>query len=156
MGTHHQGSDQEIVTLNAFIKLMRASETISLRLSRHLSEHDLTVSQFGVLEALYHLGPLNQKSLAQKLLKSGGNITLVIENLDKLGYITRKRDKNDRRSVIVSLTDEGTGFISTFFPRHLAFIEEEFAVLTREEKLELSRICKKLGLSRTESALPSD
>ncbi len=90
MGTHYDGSESEVKTLNAFIKLMRASESINNRLNRHLAEQDLTVSQFGVLEALLHLGPLNQKSLAEKLLKSGGNITLVIDNLEKSGWVAPK------------------------------------------------------------------
>lgn len=146
MSTHYQGTDEEERTLNAFIKLMRASESINNRLNRHLAEADLTVSQFGVLEALHHLGPLNQKSLGEKLLKSGGNITLVIDNLEKCGYVKRRRDPEDRRAMLISLTDEGEDFISDFFPRHLERIVEEFEVLDPEEKDQLAHLCKKLGL----------
>lgn len=74
MGTRYKGSKKEIRTLNAFIKLMRATESMNNRLNKHLADADLTVSQFGVLEALLHLGPLNQKSLAEKLLKSGATL----------------------------------------------------------------------------------
>src|SRR5699024_7010704 len=94
MGTHFEGSEKEVKTLNAFIKLMRASEAINNRLNRHLADVNLTHSQFGVMEALLHLGPLNQKALAQKLLKSGGNITLVIDNLEKNNWVERHRDPN--------------------------------------------------------------
>ncbi|MDZ7772727.1 MAG: MarR family transcriptional regulator [Balneolaceae bacterium] len=146
MSTHYRGSDEEKRTLNAFIKLMRASESVNNRLNRHLSEADLTVSQFGVMEALLHLGPLNQKSLGEKLLKSGGNITLVIDNLEKCGHVKRRRDPDDRRSMLVSLTGEGERFIREFFPRHLERIMEEFAVLKPGEKEKLAHICKKLGL----------
>jgi len=146
MGTHYRGSDKDKLTLDAFIKLMRASETINGNLSRHLAEADLTVSQFGVLEALYHLGPLNQKALGEKLLKSGGNITMVIDNLEKSGCVQRKRDPEDRRSVQIHLTDKGQKFIKSFFPKHLEEIKKEFSVLTRQDKKELARICKKLGL----------
>src|SRR5699024_12280342 len=66
-----KGNKKEVKTLNAFIKLTRASESINDRLNRHHAEQNLTVSQFGVLEALLHLGSLNQKALGKKLLKSG-------------------------------------------------------------------------------------
>lgn len=146
MSTHYRGTEEEERTLNAFIKLTRASESVNIRLNRHLSEADLTVSQFGVMEALLHLGPLNQKSLGEKLLKSGGNITLVIDNLEKCGHVKRQRDPEDRRAMLVSLTEEGESFIRDFFPRHLERIMEEFSVLSAGEKEELARICKKLGL----------
>lgn len=146
MGTHYEGSKREKKVLNAFIKLMRATDTINNRLNRHHSEANLTVSQFGVLEALLHLGPLNQKALGQKLLKSGGNITLVIDNLEKSGWVTREQDPEDRRSMLIHLTPEGKEFISNYFPEHLSRIKEEFSVLTDEELDRLQEICKKLGL----------
>lgn len=146
MGTHYEGTKRDKKTLDAFIKLMRATETINNRLNRHLADSDLTVSQFGVLEALLHLGPQNQKSLGEKLLKSGGNITLVIDNLEKCDLVERNRDPQDRRAMLISLTSKGRKFIKGFFPKHLEQIKEEFSVLNENEKEELARICKKLGL----------
>lgn len=146
MGTHYTGSSSEKNTLNTFIKLMRATESINNRLNKHLAEVDLTVSQFGTLEALYHLGPLNQRAIAEKLLKSGGNITMVIDNLEKSGYVTRKKDPHDRRAVLIHLTEKGDEFINNFFPKHLDKIKQEFSVLTDTEKKQLSAMCKKLGL----------
>lgn len=146
MGTHYQGTEDEILTLNAFIKLTRASESINNRLNRHLAEHNLTISQFGTLEVLFHLGPLNQRAIGEKLLKSGGNITMVIDNLEKHDFVQRKKDPDDRRAVLIHLTEKGKSFISSIFPVHLSKIKEEFSVLTKEEKLTLAVICKKLGL----------
>lgn len=146
MGTHYQGTKKEQKTLDAFIKLMRATESINNRLNRYHAEADITVSQFGVLEALYHLGPLNQKALGEKLLKSGGNITMVIDNLEKSGWVERRQDPSDRRSMLINLTPEGKKFIADYFPKHLDRIMEEFEVLSDEELEELARICKKLGL----------
>jgi len=146
MGTHYTGSSSEKNTLNTFIKMMRATESINNRLNKHLAEVDLTVSQFGTLEALYHLGPLNQRAIAEKLLKSGGNITMVIDNLEKSGYVTRKKDPQDRRAVLIHLTEKGDEFINDFFPKHLEKIKREFSVLSDSEKKQLAVICKKLGL----------
>lgn len=145
MPTHYKGTQKEIDTLNAFIKMTRASESINGRLSRSLSCESITISQFGILEALLHIGPQNQRELGKKILKSGGNITLVIDNLEKRGYVTRETDPSDRRAVIISLTKEGEEFISEYFPVHLSKIVEEFSVLSPEELKELARICKKVG-----------
>ncbi|MBN2732962.1 MAG: MarR family transcriptional regulator [Balneolaceae bacterium] len=146
MGTHYKGKKEDQLTLNAFIKLMRATESINSRLNKHLAEADLTVSQFGVLEAVHHLGPLNQKTLGEKLLKSGGNITLVIDNLERFNLVERQQDPNDRRAMLIHLTEKGSEFITSFFPQHLNHIRQEFAPLTRQEKKDLAKICKKLGL----------
>lgn len=150
MGTHYNGSESEKNTLNAFIKLMRATDSLNNRLNRHLADANLTVSQFGTLEALYHLGPLNQRSIGEKILKSGGNITMVVDNLEKLGYVKRERDPNDRRAVLIQLTDQGESFIAGFFPKHLNRIKQEFSVLSEDEKKTLAELCKKLGIGREE------
>lgn len=151
MGTHYEGSKKEQQVLNAFIKLMRATESLNNRLNRHHAEADLTVTQFGVLEALHHLGPLNQKALGEKLLKSGGNITLVIDNLEKSNLVERQQDPNDRRSMLIHLTQEGEEFISSYFPQHLERIKNEFEVLSNKELDQLATICKKLGLQKDDN-----
>lgn len=148
MGTHYKGSEKERKVLNAFIKLMRATDSINNRLNKYHAEANLTVTQFGVLEALYHLGAINQKALGEKLLKSGGNITLVVDNLEKSGMVERQQDPSDRRSMLIHLTEDGEEFISSYFPHHLERIKEEFDVLSENELEQLASICKKLGLQQ--------
>jgi len=145
MGSHHQGAPKEVKVLDAFIKLRRASESISARLSQDFLNWEITESQFGILEALLHLGPLCQKELGNKILKSTGNITLVIDNLEKRGFVFRVRETDDRRFIKVHLTDLGKSFIEKIFPFHVQRIKEEFAVLDDSELYELGQICKKLG-----------
>jgi len=145
MGTRHRGTIEEINALNAFIKLQRAAETVSARVHAVLPS-DLTVTQFGVLEALYHIGPLCQGELAEKLLRSGGNLTLVVNNLEKSGLVVRERDPADRRFVVVKLTDRGTAFIAELFPKVVANVSREMNRLSSTELLDLGRLCKKVGL----------
>jgi len=145
MGTHFSGTPSEQQALDTYVKLVRASESVTQRLHRPLSTLDLTVSQFGVLEALLHLGPLCQKDLAAKLLKSGGNLTLVIDNLEKRGLVTRQRGVADRRFFSVHLTPIGADLIQELFPRHVARVVQEMQVLTTAEQQELARLLKKLG-----------
>lgn len=145
MGTRHRGSIEEINALNAFIKLQRAAESVSVRVHAVLPE-SLTITQFGVLDALHHIGPLCQGELAEKLLKSGGNLTLVVDNLEKAGYVLRERDPADRRFVVVRLTEKGQAFIATVFPKILANVTREMAALSGTELSDFGRLCKKIGL----------
>jgi MarR family 2-MHQ and catechol resistance regulon transcriptional repressor len=146
--THDKGSRDEVRALSAFVKLIRASESVSARIHTHLAEVSLTVSQFGVLEALYHLGPLSQSEIAKKVLKSTGNITMVIDNLEKRGLVKREQQKEDRRYYAVRLTTKGRKLISDIFPRHAAKIMEEMGTLSSAEQEALGTLCRKLGLQQ--------
>jgi MarR family 2-MHQ and catechol resistance regulon transcriptional repressor len=145
MGTRHHGTIEEINALNAFIKLQRAAESVSARVHAALPA-GLTVTQFGVLEAIHHMGPLCQGELAEKLLRSGGNLTLVVDNLEKAGLVARERDPADRRFVVVKLTDAGTKFIAELFPKVVVNVTREMNRLSSTELLDLGRLCKKVGL----------
>ena len=140
------GRHDEANALNTYVKLMRAAESLTARVHKHLTSVGLTISQFGVLEALYHLGPLSQKDLGQKILRSSGNITLVIDNLEKRGLVRRKRAKSDRRFFIVHLTDEGQKLIRKIFPSHAALIADEMSVLSSANQKKLGDLCKKVGM----------
>ena len=146
MGTHHKGSRKEVTALNTYIKLVRAVESLNQRLYPFFNKYSLTESQFAVLEALYHMGPLNQRELSTKLLRSPGNITMVIDNLEKRNYVKRERGKLDRRHYIIHLTPPGKEFIRKIFPEHLDSIIKEFSILNDEEQHQLQRMCKEIGL----------
>jgi MarR family 2-MHQ and catechol resistance regulon transcriptional repressor len=143
--THYPGTAEEIRSLDAWIKLSRAADSFGARLGQHGTLGDLTISQFGVLETLLHRGPLRQGEIGAKLLRSGSDITLVIDNLERHGLVIRRRDPCDRRAIIVSLTDAGRERIETVFPMHVAAVVEEMSVLNPEEQETLGRLCKKLG-----------
>lgn len=132
--------------LNTYTKLMRAAESVTGRVHRVLSAPKLTISQFGVLEALYHKGPLCQKDIAAKILKSTGNITLVIDNLEKQGLVRRERDMEDRRYLTIHLTETGAALIADVFAAVEKSIVSEMASLTESEQELLGNLCKKLGL----------
>jgi MarR family 2-MHQ and catechol resistance regulon transcriptional repressor len=136
----------ETRALKTYVKLMRAAESITTRAHKHLSSAGLTVSQFGVLEAIHHLGPLSQKELGRKILRSSGNITMVIDNLEKRRLVRRERDTSDRRIFIVHLTDEGQKLIRKIFPSHAALITGEMSVLNATDQTALGNLCKKVGL----------
>lgn len=145
MGTKYQGTPEAVAALDSYIKLTRASESVFSRTTAHLSDYGVTDSQFAVLEALYHLGTLSQVELAQKLLKSTGNMTLVLKNLEKQHLIYRERSQQDQRYMRVSLTDAGRELIANIMPTHVQGIVESMSVLTAEEQATLGQLCRKLG-----------
>jgi MarR family 2-MHQ and catechol resistance regulon transcriptional repressor len=145
MPTHFQGCKEAVRALNAYINLIRASDSLLGRLTAQLESQGLTTGQFGVMEALFHLGPMCQKTLGEKLLRSGGNITLIVDNLEKHKWVRRERQKKDRRMITIRLTPRGQKLIAKVMPPHAEMIVKEMDRLTPAEQEELRRICRKLG-----------
>lgn len=145
MASTMEMSKTQLLKLKAYVKLMRAANAVTRRLHQYLVDYGLTISQFGILEALYNLGPMHQKALGQKILKTGGNITLVIDNLVKRDLVTRTQDVKDRRYTKVRLTSGGRELFEEVFPIHVARAEEVFAALTLEEIETLGNLLKTLG-----------
>lgn len=150
MPTHYKGDAGTVRALNAYINLARASDSLFARLSPQLERDGLTTGQFGVLEALLHLGPMCQHTLGQKLLRSGGNVTLVVDNLEMRGWVRRERQESDRRMVVIHLTPAGRELIAKVFARHAKAIKKEMSVLKPEEQETLRRLARKLGLGGEE------
>jgi MarR family 2-MHQ and catechol resistance regulon transcriptional repressor len=148
MPTRFPGTRAERRTLDTFIKLTRCTNSVLTRLAERNTIGDLTYSQFAVLEALYHLGSMTQSEISTKVLKSGSNMTTVIDNLERDGLVRRERDAKDRRVIHIHLTEAGTGKIEAVFPNHVAVLVEEFGVLSASEQETLGKLCKKLGKGR--------
>ncbi|MBX3084123.1 MAG: MarR family transcriptional regulator [Anaerolineae bacterium] len=146
MPTKYQGTREEQRALNAYIKLQRAAETSLNRTTAHLAQHGLSTSQFAILEALYHLGTLSQSELAQKMLKSTGNISSILKHMEKDGLVSRVRDPDDNRYMQVCITNQGRAVIDKVLASHIAGIVAEMSVLSADEQDELARLCRKLGL----------
>ena len=145
MPTHFAGGEDTIRALNAYINLVRASDSVLSKIAVHLESEGVTMGQFAVLEALLHLGPMCQHALAKKLLRSGGNMTLVVDNLEKQGWVKRERQEKDRRMVQIHLTPKGRRLISRIFPEHARVIARVMSELTPAEQEDLRRIARKLG-----------
>lgn len=145
MGTNYQGTAEEVGALDAYIKLMRCTTSVTGRILPRLQKAGLTVSQFGVLEAIFHLGPMCQKELGDKLLQSGGNITMVVNNLERQGLVVRLRDEIDKRYILVHLTWRGSEQVKELFPEHLEDVRGIFSVLNLEEIQVLNNLLRRLG-----------
>jgi DNA-binding MarR family transcriptional regulator len=135
----------EDLNLKALIALTRCAQNVHKREYKTIKEGGLTVSQFAVLEILYHKGNLRVCEIINKILATGGNMTVVIDNLAKDELVKRCIDPSDRRVNLISITEKGRELINNIFPNHLENINEIFSVLTIEEKENLIGILKKLS-----------
>jgi MarR family transcriptional regulator, 2-MHQ and catechol-resistance regulon repressor len=150
LATKYRGTPEETQTLDAYIKLMRAANSLRVRLERRLLKQGLTENQFGTLETLLHLGPLRVHTLRDKLLTTGGNVTVIVDNLERRSLVRRVRDRVDRRQVTVHLTPSGRRLVESIFGGHVAAIVAELAVLSRREQEQLGQLCKRVGLGRAD------
>jgi MarR family 2-MHQ and catechol resistance regulon transcriptional repressor len=137
-------SSAQRLALATYVRLLRAANAARINASRQLEGTRLTLTQFAVLEALYHLGPLSLSDLAQKILTTGGNLTMVAGNLEKQGLAYRQKSPEDGRVLIVVLTPKGKSLLRRAFPEHAAAITEFMAVLTGDEQVHLGALCRRL------------
>jgi MarR family 2-MHQ and catechol resistance regulon transcriptional repressor len=134
------------IALSTWVKLARAHDTFSHLTASQIRSFGLTTAQFGVVECLGHLGPMLIGELTKKHLVSGGNMTVVVDNLEKEGLVERSISDEDRRAFVVKLTFKGKRLFNKIFIRHAEYITQLVSVLTEAEQVELSHLLKKLGL----------
>jgi MarR family 2-MHQ and catechol resistance regulon transcriptional repressor len=133
------------LALSTWVKLARAHDTISHLTAEDIRSYGLTQAQFGAVETLGHLGPMLIGELTRKQLVCAGNMTVVIDNLQKEGLVERNIDPKDRRAVHVKLTPKGKRLFERIFVPHAGCVSSLLSVLTEEEQIELGRLLKKLG-----------
>ena len=134
-------------SLKAFVVLMKATRIIEDMLKKEISTYGINLSEFAVLEALYHKGELTVQQICQKVLINSGSMTYVIDKLVKKGLLNRKTSTGDRRVYYIQLTNEGRTFMDEIFPKHEIFIREIFSSLSEEEQLQFISMMKKIGFS---------
>lgn len=130
-------------SVKAMVVMRKAFRTIDAKVSETFKQDDLTPTQFSVLDVLYSKGPMKIAELIDSILATSGNMTVVIRNMEKKGWISRHTCPSDKRACLLTLTDAGRQVIEHALPLHIEKIEETFSVLTEEEQEELIRLLKK-------------
>ena len=120
-------------SMKTVVRLEKASLKITNFTVHYLSKHNLTFNQFKVLEVLYHVGDLNVGSITKLTMSTPGNITVVVKNLKRDGWITAIKDPNDSRASILSITQKGKDVIEEVFPNHAKNLTHALEVLSDEE-----------------------
>lgn len=131
--------------LKLWIVLSRAHRAIEDHARLQVARHDLTLPEFGVLEALLHKGPLLLGELQRKILVSSGGITYVVDRLEAKGLVERRPCPDDRRARFVALTASGTRLIETVFPEHAETLDLAMRGLGESEQRALGEKLRTLG-----------
>jgi MarR family 2-MHQ and catechol resistance regulon transcriptional repressor len=137
-------------SLDLIVVLSRAYNWVMAHSHRHIRKHGLNPTEFGVLELLYHKGQQPLQQIGEKILISSGNITYVVDKLEKKQLLIRKPCLEDRRVIYAELTEKGAQLLADIFPSHKEAIDQAVSGLTLKEKREAIALLKKLGRSAQE------
>src|SRR5947207_12113974 len=132
LATRHSTAQERALKL--FVVLSRAASAVNRRLHSEIDLHDLTLTEFGILEALYHKGPLLLGDVQKKILLSSGGVTYTVDRLAEKGYVERRECPSDRRARYAALTAKGQALMGKIFPGHAGHIEDTMAVLSASEQ----------------------
>ncbi|MDC7241379.1 MAG: MarR family transcriptional regulator [Spirochaetales bacterium] len=136
--------DESDMNLKLMIALLRSMQHLRKGEMENISAAGLTISQFGVLEMLYHKGDLRICEIIEKTLSTGGNMTVVVANLVKEGLVLRRKDPDDGRASVLSLSEKGREKMAALFPIHVETLDRLYSPLKMEEKEVLLGLLKKL------------
>ncbi|HET8632509.1 MAG TPA: MarR family transcriptional regulator [Gemmatimonadales bacterium] len=142
--------------LKLWVVLSRATASIERRAREDVARHDLTLAEFGVLEALYHKGPMLAGEVQRRTLVSSGGITYLVDRLTARDLVERRPCPEDRRANYVALTPKGTAFIRSIFPEHAMVIAEVMSALSPGEQETAAHLLRQLGLSLRQAPDASD
>lgn len=138
--------------LKLWVVLSRAYQALLQHAKADIGRSELTVAEFGALEALHHKGPLLLGDLQRKLLVSSGGVTWLVDRLAKQGLVVRRPSPDDRRASFVELTRKGESLITRLFPEHIAAMSWALAGLSPKEQAEAVRLLRKLGRAAAQRA----
>ncbi len=130
--------------LELWEKLSKAYDKVRKVQSRQMFEQNLTTPQFGVLEILHKLGSVPLKRISEEMMVTGANITCVVDNLEKEGFVKRIHSKEDRRVINAELTATGKSKVESILPSYSDSMANIIASLSDAEQKELTRLLTKL------------
>jgi len=134
--------------LKLFVVLSRSLNAVTAHVMKdEMEKHGITPTEFGILEALYHKGPLLLGEVQRKILVTSGGITYLVDRLVEKGLVKREQCSEDRRARYAVLTPAGQSLIRKIFPAHAARIEQAMSGLTQAEQREATVLLRKLGLA---------
>jgi len=131
-------------SMKTWMQIFRSYNKIRSKETSYVQSFGLTMNQFQVLEVLYHRGDLNIGAITKLTMSTPGNITVVVRNLKRDGYISSLADSRDKRASILSITKKGKDIIALLFPGHAKNFEEYFEVLNDDEVETLFSLLRKL------------
>lgn len=144
MGTNDIQRDQD-ASLKLFVVLSRALEAIEKQIVKNVKGYGLNLTEFAVLELLFHKGDQPIQKIGQKILLASSSITYVVDKLEEKNYLVRKSCPTDRRVTYASITEEGKKLMEEIFPKHKEAMRQIMGGLSTDEKELMIEKLKKLG-----------
>ncbi|TGA96735.1 MarR family transcriptional regulator [Sporolactobacillus shoreae] len=141
-----QTAEAKDISLKLWVVLTRAEQSIRKRIEENIKSYGLNLTEFGVLELLYHKGDQPIQKIGSKILIASSSTTYVIDQLEKKKLLKRKPCPTDRRVTFAALTDDGTDLMKNIFPQHRNAVDQILGGLNPSEKFEMIEQLKKLGL----------
>ena len=132
-------------TLKLVIAMGRALQAMERQVRAHLAASGLALTEFGVLEALYHKGPLRLGEIRDRILVTGASTTYVVKKLEERGLMRRKACAEDSRVALGELTAKGRALMDEVFPVHVELLQRATAALTVPQKREVIRLLRTLS-----------
>jgi MarR family 2-MHQ and catechol resistance regulon transcriptional repressor len=142
--------DEQIAAPWLWAVLARSHHSVRALAEASIARTGLCLTDFAALEALLHKGPLTITELQSKVLLATGSMTAAVDRLENRGLLARRSSRLDRRARLLQLTAEGKRLASSIFEKHARDLEALMSVLSSEEKEQLYRTSKKLGLRAAE------
>ncbi|KAF0139806.1 MAG: MarR family transcriptional regulator [Ignavibacteria bacterium] len=137
-------ADKKQSALDLWERLSKAYDKVRKVQSKQMFEQKLTTPQFGVLEILHKMGPVPLKRISEEMMVTGANITCVVDNLEKEGFVKRIPSKEDRRVIHADLTAQGRVKIESILPAYADSMVAVIGSLSDHEQKELTRLLNKL------------
>jgi MarR family 2-MHQ and catechol resistance regulon transcriptional repressor len=137
-------SEKSKIALEIWEKLSKAHDKVRKVQSKQMFGEKLTSPQFGVLEILLKTGPVPLKRISEEMMVTGANITCVVDNLEKEGFVRRIHSKEDRRVILAELTATGKTKIDSVMPQYIENMSTLTSILTDHEQKELTKLLGKL------------
>lgn len=134
-------------SLNTFIQLIRASNKLEKIVRQDVTEYQLNITEFAVMELLFHKGEQTIQVIKEKILIASSSTTYVIDQLEKKGFVIRQTNINDKRVTFVVLTERGTLLMKEIFPKHAKNITDSMSCLEPNELEQLLKLLAKLNRS---------
>ncbi len=131
------------IPLKTMVVFRKAERTLDAQNAGIFKKYQITPTQFSVLEVLNTKGEMSISRLIDSVLATSGNMTVVLKNMGRNGWIYREQDDADKRSFVIGLTDEGRALIEQVLPEHVKNVEKTMSVLTHDEHLQLIDLLKK-------------
>ncbi|MBM7651210.1 MarR family winged helix-turn-helix transcriptional regulator [Neobacillus cucumis] len=127
-----------------FLLLMQTSKAIHDRIKEEMAKNKLSITEFSVLEVLYHKGKQTIHQIGQCILISSGSMTYCLDKLEQRGLLKRNACPDDRRAIHVTLTEEGNEWMNEFMPKYHEVVNDMFDSLNSDEADTFVKLLKKV------------